>query len=95
MQLLPIAILTTLSLVARSDTVPKFDVTRECRLESDVDRCSRDEADALDQLKTEWAQFCPYRQEDLYGRNDNRRLRQLCRPADLFGNGTRQRKRRQ
>jgi hypothetical protein len=56
MQLLPIAILTTLSLVA--DTVPKFDMTRECRLEGfDVDRCSRDEADALHQLKKEWSQF--------------------------------------
>jgi hypothetical protein len=55
---LPIAILATLSPTAVSDTVPKFDIAKECRYEggypSDIDRCSRDEATALKQLKNEW-----------------------------------------
>jgi hypothetical protein len=58
---LPIAILATFLPVAVSDTVPKFDVVRECRYEggytSDIDRCSRDEAAALKQLKNEWGRF--------------------------------------
>jgi hypothetical protein len=58
---LPIAIIATLSPIAISDTVPKFDIARECRFESDssnaVDRCARDEADARQQLETEWPQF--------------------------------------
>ena len=44
-----------------SDTVPKFDMAKECRYEggyiSDIDRCSRDEATALKQLKNEWGRF--------------------------------------
>jgi hypothetical protein len=58
---LPIAILVTLSPVAVSGTVPKFDIAKECRYEggftSDIDRCSRDEATALRQLRNDWAQF--------------------------------------
>jgi hypothetical protein len=58
---LPIVILATLSPVAVSDTVPKFDIARECRFEGgstvDFDRCSQDEAEALEQLKANWAQF--------------------------------------
>jgi hypothetical protein len=58
---LPIAILATLSPIAVSDTLPTFDVVRECRHEggpaADLDRCSRDEAAALEQLKNEWARF--------------------------------------
>ena len=58
---LPIVILATLSPVAVSDTVPKFDIVRECRYEggstADLDRCSRDEAAALEQLKNEWARL--------------------------------------
>ena len=58
---LPIAILATLSPVAVSDTVPKFDIVRECRFEAgstvDFGRCSQDEAEALEQLKANWAQF--------------------------------------
>jgi hypothetical protein len=58
---LPIAILATLSPIAVSDTVPKFDIAKECRDEggytSDIDRCSRDEATALKQLKNEWGRF--------------------------------------
>jgi hypothetical protein len=58
---LPIVILATLGPVAVSDTVPKFDVARECRYEggstADIDRCSLDETAALEQLKNEWARF--------------------------------------
>ena len=58
---LPIAIIATLSPIAISETVPKFDIAKECRFESDssnaVDRCARDEADARQQLETEWPQF--------------------------------------
>jgi hypothetical protein len=58
---LPIVILATLSPIAVSDTLPKFDTVRECGFEggstADIDRCSRDEAAALEQLKNEWARF--------------------------------------
>jgi hypothetical protein len=58
---LPIAILATLSPVAVSDTVPKFDTVRECRFEGgstdEFGRCSQDEAAALEQLKANWTQF--------------------------------------
>ena len=57
----PITILVTLSPVAVSDTVPKFDIVRECRFEggstTEFDRCSDNESAALRQLETEWAQF--------------------------------------
>jgi hypothetical protein len=53
---LPILVLATLSPVAVSDTVPTFDILKECRYESgsaaNVEQCLRDEA-ALGQLKTE------------------------------------------
>jgi hypothetical protein len=58
---LPIVIAATLSPVAFSDAVPVFDITRECRFEGTsveaFDHCSKDEADALRQIQTEWAQF--------------------------------------
>lgn len=58
---LPIAILATLSPIPVSDTVPTFNIARECRYEggsaANIEQCSRDEAAALAQLKTEWAQF--------------------------------------
>lgn len=58
---LPIAILTTLSPIAVSDTVPKFDIAKECHFEGGetavFDRCSRDEAAALEKLRAEWPQF--------------------------------------
>jgi hypothetical protein len=57
---LPIVVLATLSPVAVSDTVPTFDILKECRYEggsaANVEHCLRDEAAALGQLKTEWAQ---------------------------------------
>jgi hypothetical protein len=58
---LPIAILATLSPIPVSNTVPTFDIARECRFEAgsklELDRCSRDEAAALEQLKNEWPRF--------------------------------------
>ena len=58
---LPIVILVALSPVAVSDAMPKFDIVRECRFEGgstvEFDRCSQDEAEALEQLKANWAQF--------------------------------------
>jgi hypothetical protein len=58
---LPIVILATVSPVAISDTVPKFDIVKECRFEggsaTEFDRCSDDENAALRQLEREWTQF--------------------------------------
>jgi hypothetical protein len=58
---LPIVILTTLSPIAVSETVPKFDIAKECHFEGGetavFDRCSRDEAAALEKLRAEWPQF--------------------------------------
>jgi hypothetical protein len=58
---LPIAILATLSPIPVSNTVPTFDIARECRLEggsaADLNRCSRDEATALGQLQQSWIRF--------------------------------------
>jgi hypothetical protein len=58
---LPIAIMATLSPIAVSDTVPKLDTVRECRIDGgpsvDMARCSRDEAAALRQLQNAWMQY--------------------------------------
>ena len=58
---LPIAIMVTFSPIAVSDSVPQFDIVRECRLEggstATFDRCSQDEAAALFELKTKWVKF--------------------------------------
>jgi hypothetical protein len=58
---LPIVMLATLSPIAVSDMVPKFDIAKECRFESEssevVARCTRDEADALQRIEKEWPQF--------------------------------------
>jgi hypothetical protein len=58
---LPVVMLATLSPIPVSDTIPKFDIAKECRFESEssavYQRCSQDEADALEKLQTEWPQF--------------------------------------
>jgi hypothetical protein len=58
---LPIAILVAFSPVSVSDAVPNFDIVRECRFEgwstAEFDRCTQDEAAALEQLTANWAQF--------------------------------------
>jgi hypothetical protein len=58
---LPIVIMATLSPIAVSDSVPQFDIVRECRFEGgpvgSFDRCAQDEAAALSELKTNWEKF--------------------------------------
>jgi hypothetical protein len=58
---LPIAIMAALSPITVSDTVPQFDIARECRFEGGAiatfDRCAQDEAAALSELKTRWTTF--------------------------------------
>ena len=58
---IPIAILASLPISPASDTMPKFDITRECRSEGGpqvaLDRCAQDEAAARQQLQVEWIQF--------------------------------------
>jgi len=60
---LPIIILASLHLTPVADTVPKFDIARECQFESaskdDLDRCVTDETQARQQLETKWAEFSP------------------------------------
>ena len=58
---LPIVIMATLSPVAVSDTVPNFDIMKECRFEGgptiQYDHCSDDESTALRTLVQGWAKF--------------------------------------
>jgi len=58
---LPFAMPATLSPVAVSDTVPKFDIARECRFGGgstvEVQRCSEDEGDALREPQKAWLQL--------------------------------------
>jgi hypothetical protein len=58
---LPIVILTSLHPTLVADTVPKFDITRECESEggpqSTQQTCVNDENQARRQLESEWAQF--------------------------------------
>jgi len=58
---LPIAIMAALSPIAVSDSVPQFDIAKECRFEGgpvgSFDRCAQDEAAALSELKANWAKF--------------------------------------
>jgi hypothetical protein len=58
---LPIAILATLAPIPVSDAVPRFDIAKECRFESEsskaFDRCSHDESDALAELQKQWPEF--------------------------------------
>ena len=58
---LPIVIMATLSPIAASDTVPQFDIVRECRFEAgstiEFDRCSDDEKTALRDLQQAWVRF--------------------------------------
>ncbi|WP_213736924.1 hypothetical protein [Bradyrhizobium sp. dw_411] len=60
---LPIVILASLPFTKVADTVPSFDIVRECRSEggsaATLERCAADEAAARDQLQPQWAQFTP------------------------------------
>jgi len=58
---LPIIILATLPFTHVADSVPKFDIAKECRSEGGdmaaVERCAVDEAKARDELQPQWGQF--------------------------------------
>jgi len=58
---LPIIMLASLPLTPVADTVPKFDIARECHSEGDTPAlqksCADDEAKARDQLQPRWTQF--------------------------------------
>ena len=59
---LPIAMMAVLSPVAVSDTMPTFDIVRECHFESEAtreafDRCSNQENDARQRLQQEWGKY--------------------------------------
>jgi hypothetical protein len=60
---LPIVILASLPLTEISDSVPKFDIARECGSEggstATLERCAADEAAARDQLQPQRIQFGP------------------------------------
>ena len=61
---LPIVILASLPLTPVADSLPKFDIARECRSEggsqATLDQCAADEANARDQLQPQWTQFSPH-----------------------------------
>jgi hypothetical protein len=67
---LPIVILISLHPAAAADTVPKFDIARECQFEGGTQemqqRCVADETQARDQLQTEWTQFTPGAKTECY-----------------------------
>jgi len=58
---LPIVMASMFSPVVASEAVPKFDIVRECRFEGGstrvFDRCSDNEANALQKLQNTWVQF--------------------------------------
>ncbi len=60
---LPITIMLALPVTPVADSVPKFDMMRQCRSEGGeqaaVDRCMADESDALQQVQTLWTQSAP------------------------------------
>ena len=58
---LPIVVMATFAPIAVSDTVPRFDVAKECRFEGgsnvEYDRCSQDEDGARQELQKTWTEF--------------------------------------
>ena len=88
---LPIVIATTFSPIQVADNIPKFDIAKECRFESEsttvYQRCSQDEADALQKLGEEWPQFVRANRNSCIAEFDDWRFRQLCRALDLSRNG--------
>src|SRR5467141_2854212 len=60
---LPIVILASLHPMPVADALPKLDLHRECQFEGGIqptqERCAADEAQARNQLQTEWNQFGP------------------------------------
>ena len=58
---LPIAIMATLAPIPVSDSMPQFDIVKECRFEGGSSaifgHCSQGETDALSKFKMERTQF--------------------------------------
>jgi hypothetical protein len=66
---IPIMILASQPVIAVADDVPKFDISRGCKVDSNavsdpglgkggtIKRCMDDEQQAKDQLQTQWSQF--------------------------------------
>jgi hypothetical protein len=67
---LSIIILTSLHPTPVADSVPKFEIARECQFEGGTkamqERCVADESQARGQLQTEWAQFSPASKAQCY-----------------------------
>jgi hypothetical protein len=68
---LPILILASLHPTPVADTVPKFDIARECQFEGGTkemqQRCATDESQARDTLQKEWVQFTASAKAQCYG----------------------------
>jgi hypothetical protein len=88
---LPIIILASLHPTPIADTVPKFDIARECRFEGGTkpmqERCAADETQARGQLQTEWIQLGPGAKNPVQRGNYRGQLPQLRRIADVPRNG--------
>lgn len=58
---LPVIMLTSLPFTSVPNSVPKFDIARECRAEggsnATLEKCAGDETQARAQLEQEWSQF--------------------------------------
>ena len=59
----PIVILASFPFTTVADSVPKFDIAKECRAEGGtkavIEQCATDEAKARDELQPLWVQFSP------------------------------------
>lgn len=93
---LPIAIPTTPFTHSRFRRGAQVRCCKECRFEGGsiavFDRCSHDETEALRELQGSGAAsgvvvVCWRQQDCLLRRSNGCRLRELCRPVDLPGNG--------
>lgn len=89
---LPIVLLTTLSPIPISDTVPQFAIAKECSFESEGSAesklCTQEETAALAELKKKWPQFVASEKSNCL-LEEKRRIHELRRTADLSGNGAR------
>jgi hypothetical protein len=77
--LLPFSTLVLASqlIIAVAEDVPRFNIERGCKVDStatslnvgldeSTKRCVQDEQQALDQLQTQWSQFCSVRPRNVY-----------------------------
>ena len=86
---LPIAILAALSPIAVSDSVPQFDIVRECRFEGGSSAIFDRRNGRAFQTQDGTGSIRQRRSQNLHGRDNDRRFYELCRAIDLPGNGTR------